>query len=115
MMAKEKKEPIVPPDVLKIAKKHNIEIPYEGLEPGETPETAQPDVIEYAGVHWATTTTDRWCKAFFEDPNDYEKCVVVMLPKMLAKRNEWEKKTWEGIKRFIETTELVKETLENDM
>lgn len=112
MVKYKEKEPVVPSDVVRVAKKYGIEIPYEGLEPGETPETAQPDVIEYAGVHWATTTADAWCKSFFGGGKDYEKCIVKLLPILLEKRNVWEKNTWRGIKEFLEKFEEVKEEVE---
>jgi len=109
------KEPRISPKTRRILEeKCRIEIPKEGLEPGERPEEAQPKILEYSGVTWAISTAEGWCRRFAgEDERVFEQCLCKLTPKLLEKRGKWERNTWEGIKEFIGIVEEMMEDNED--
>ena len=76
--------------------------PEEGPQPGETKEQEQPEAWEYSGVKWATDYAEGMAERFGKTDEEKKKIFRALLPKVLGRRKEWEKKSYEGLKAWID-------------
>lgn len=79
------------------------------LEPDEPRSDAEPKRIETAGEKWARRTAEGWVDRFYPNasPAKRRRAKKRMLEKLRPHIEEWERETWEGIKKFTEKAKEV--------